>query len=88
MKASWNTESPNWERNWAVHRNAIGAVLLAPFAGARRGPALVASGPLVLSGLSDRSYAFCATAFCWNSGALCSKSHTIGGSTPNWRMNA
>src|SRR2546422_4811741 len=38
IKASWKTESPNCEKNWALQRNAIGA-------GVRRGPALVASGP-------------------------------------------
>jgi len=33
MNASWKIESPNWEKNCAVHRNA-------------RGPALDALGPL------------------------------------------
>ena len=47
MKASWNTESPNCEKNWALQRNAIGA-------GARRGPALVASGPLGFGGVAIR----------------------------------
>src|SRR5882672_1932079 len=50
MNASWNTESPNCEKNCAIQRNTIGARLVSPMAspGARRGPALVASGPLVL----------------------------------------
>src|SRR6185503_17605220 len=41
MNASWKTESPNWERNWAVQSVAIPP-------GARRGPALVGSGPLAM----------------------------------------
>src|SRR5439155_18481493 len=47
IKASWKTESPNCEKNWALQRNAIGA-------GARRGPALVASGPLGFGGCAAR----------------------------------
>src|SRR5437867_240385 len=47
IKASWKTESPNCEKNWALQRNAIGA-------GARRGPALVASDPLGFGGCAAR----------------------------------
>src|SRR2546422_10725659 len=47
IKASWKTESPNCEKNWALQRNAIGA-------GVRRGPALVASGPPGFGGCAVR----------------------------------
>ena len=47
MKASWKTESPNCEKNWALQRKAIGA-------GARKGPALVASGPFGSGGVAVR----------------------------------
>src|SRR5690349_1827228 len=43
MKASWNTESPNWEKNCAIQRRRM------PGPDARRGPSPSGSGPLVLT---------------------------------------
>ncbi|HYQ95718.1 MAG TPA: hypothetical protein VER38_01755 [Candidatus Eisenbacteria bacterium] len=54
MNASWNTESPNWEKNCAVQRTARPAGALVSTSGARKGPALVASGPLGFGGLDVR----------------------------------